>query len=382
MSVGAALTRPNYTETADRSPRAYAGRVVDARRSVLVVGAGIIGLASSFRLARRGHDVTLLDPSPGAGATRAAAGMIAASAEATSGERDNFELQREALAAWRRLNDELAGVGAAPVALQRPGSLVVGWSAGDRGAVRRFGEVAAQVGAPARAVDRRTDPELFADLSERVAEGLYLPEDAWLDPDDAVASLRDGLARAGANLVEDRVVEVGRDASGVVARGERGEYAADLGVIATGAGDVPRGARPSGRFAVRPVRGSTVRLRGLEREDRVMVRAFVRGRPLYLVGRAGRGALLGATSEERSDPGVDVGELARLLRDALDVLPALEGATVVETRSGLRPASSDGRPFLEAVEPAGWAWTSGHYRHGITLAPDAAERVVAHVEAP
>ncbi|HEV2428121.1 MAG TPA: FAD-dependent oxidoreductase, partial [Acidimicrobiales bacterium] len=283
-------------------------------------------------------------------------------------------------AGWQRLNAELVAAGASPVTMHHPGSLVVGWSAGDRAAVRRFAQVAAQVGAPASPVDRDGDPELFADLSDRVRDGLYLPEDAWLDPDDAVSSLRDGLARTGAREVSDRVVAVSRDDAGVVARGEHGEYRGDVGVIATGAADVPEGCRTSGRHAVRPVRGATVRLRGVDREGRVMVRAFVRGRPIYLVGRAGRDALLGATAEERREPGVEVGELARLLRDALDVLPGLESATVVETRSGLRPASVDGRAFIEEVEPLGWVWTSGHYRHGITLAPDAADRVVAFAE--
>ncbi|MGH9020710.1 MAG: FAD-dependent oxidoreductase [Acidimicrobiales bacterium] len=350
-------------------------------RSVVIVGAGIIGLTSAFRLARRGHAVTLIDPAPARGATWAAAGMIAASAEATSGERDNFQLQREAVAEWGELNDELDECAGLRVSLHRAGSLVVGWSAGDRGAVARFAQVAANVGASAQEVSRAGRADLFAGLSDRVHDGLWLPDDAWLDPDDAVAVLRAALASLGVDVVADVVHEVGRDGAQVVARGESSSYRGDVGVLATGWAEPPTGARVSGEHKVRPVRGATVHVSGVAREGRPMIRAFVRGRPIYLVARVGGRAVLGATSEERHEVGVEVGELSRLLRDALEVLPVLESATVTATRSGLRPASVDGRPFFEHLEPAGWAWSSGYYRHGVTLAPHAAMLAVQLAEA-
>ena len=64
-----------------------------AQKSALVVGGGVIGLASAFRLAQRGAAVTLFDPRPGKGATWAAAGMIAPVAEIGPGEHENFQLQ-------------------------------------------------------------------------------------------------------------------------------------------------------------------------------------------------------------------------------------------------------------------------------------------------
>lgn len=44
---------------------------------VAVVGGGVIGLACAWRLAQRGASVTIFDPAPGAGASHAAAGMLA-----------------------------------------------------------------------------------------------------------------------------------------------------------------------------------------------------------------------------------------------------------------------------------------------------------------
>src|SRR5271170_181612 len=105
---GATLTHGNHTEKIPR-PSTYAGRVKSAKRA-LVVGGGVIGLTSAFQLARGGWAVTLFDPSPGRGATWAAAGMIAPIAEIGPGEETNYELQSGALAGWRTFADELRDV--------------------------------------------------------------------------------------------------------------------------------------------------------------------------------------------------------------------------------------------------------------------------------
>ena len=73
-------------------------------------------------------------------------------------------------------------------------------------------------------------------------------------------------------------------------------------------------------------------------------------------------------------------ESLRGLRDALDVVPALETAVVLETREGNRPASDDLRPFFEVLGDGRWAWSSGHFRHGVTLAPIAAGEVLRFAE--
>ena len=48
---------------------------------VIVIGAGVIGLATAWTLRRAGAAVTVVDPAPASGATHAAAGMLAPVAE-------------------------------------------------------------------------------------------------------------------------------------------------------------------------------------------------------------------------------------------------------------------------------------------------------------
>jgi glycine oxidase len=347
-------------------------------RSALVVGGGVIGTTSAYRLARAGWTVTLIDPAPGAGASWAAAGMVAPTAEIEPGEKENFTLQRHALVAWRDLASELETLTGDVVTLHETGTLLVGYDAGDRRLVEQFARVAASFGATPRRVGRGDDG--FRDVSARVTDGLVLDGDAWIDPDAAMSALSHANEGLGVSVVRQRVLEATTHGPEVALCTEDATYRGRVGVLATGASGPPPGLKNHAVHVVRPVRGMTVRLQGVDRSCQPTLRAFVRGRPLYLVSRPGGYCILGASSEEKGELGIEVGELQRLLRDALDLVPSLESATLLETRQGLRPASTDLRPFLERVEQR-WIWAAGHYRHGVTLAPLAAADVLDFAEA-
>ena len=349
-------------------------------KRALVVGGGVIGLTSAFQLARRGWLVTLFDPSLGRGATWAAAGMIAPIAEIGPGEESNYELQSGALEAWRTFAAELREITKKELSICETGTLLLGWDGSDRRLVDQFARVAADLGVALRRVSRAERPSMFDGVSDRIAEGLLVDGDAWLDPDQVVADVSEANAQLGVTIVSDSVVSVCGDGRHVEAVTAHDSFEGDVGIIATGAGALPKGATPSGSHVVRPVHGMTVRVRGIDRSTQPMIRSFVRGNTFYMVSRPGGYDVLGASSEERLEAGAQVGEVQRLLRDALDVVPALETAVVLETREGNRPASDDLRPFFEVLVDGRWAWSSGHFRHGVTLAPIAAREALRFAE--
>src|SRR5579883_1073813 len=91
---GAALTEPAHPH-------------VHARPRVVIIGAGVIGLGIAWRLAGRAA-VTVFDRGKtGAGASHAAAGMLAACCEAEPGEELLVALGRESQARWPGFADEL-----------------------------------------------------------------------------------------------------------------------------------------------------------------------------------------------------------------------------------------------------------------------------------
>ncbi len=77
-------------------------------KSVAIIGAGVVGLGIAWRLAARGVEVSVFDKgAAGAGATHAAAGMLAACAEAEPGEEALVALGRDSQARWPAFADEL-----------------------------------------------------------------------------------------------------------------------------------------------------------------------------------------------------------------------------------------------------------------------------------
>ncbi len=221
---------------------------------------------------------------------------------------------------------------------------------------------------------------MFDGVSGRTRDGLLVGGDAWLNPDQVVDYVREANGELGVTFVNETVTRVSNDASSVEATTASGTFCGDIGIIATGAAPVPLGAKSSGDHSVRPIHGITVRVQGLDRSDQPMIRAFVRGDTFYMVSRPRGYDVLGSSSEERREPGAHVGEVQRLLRNALDVVPALETAAILEVREGNRPASEDLRPFFEVLGGGRWAWSSGHFRHGVTLAPIAARDAIRFAE--
>jgi glycine oxidase len=98
----------------------------------------------------------------------------------------------------------------------------------------------------------------------------------------------------------------------------------------------------------------------------------------YLVPRGDGRYALGATMEERGfDTTVTAGAAFELLRDAGELLPGIGELVLDELSAGLRPATPDNVPAIGASAMPGLVWATGHYRHGILLAPVTAEIVAA-----
>jgi len=310
----------------------------------------------------------MFDPAPGRGATWAAAGMIAPQGEVAPGEIENYQRQRNAVASWRELAQELFDVTNRHVSVIQTGTLFVGLDGGDRQLVDQVAHVADDFGVSALRVSRDTHDSFFQDVTPRIGEGLYFEDDGWVNPDEALSVLSSANEKLGVTVVRETVTSVTVDEHRVVAVTDGGAFNGDVGILATGAQPLPLGAAQRAEHAVRPVRGMTLRVEGLDRSDQPTLRAFVRGRSWYSVSRPTGYCVIGASSDEQGTLGVELGEAQRILRDSLDIVPSLESATLVEIREGLRPASKDLEPFLEVIDER-WAWLSGHYRHGVTLAP-------------
>jgi glycine oxidase len=100
--------------------------------------------------------------------------------------------------------------------------------------------------------------------------------------------------------------------------------------------------------------------------------------PGYVVPRGDGRYVLGASAEERGfDTSITVGPVFELLRDAIELLPGLSELEIEAVIAGTRPGTPDNLPAIGPGALDGLHWATGHYRHGILLAPVTAEIAVA-----
>ncbi|MDH2428694.1 glycine oxidase ThiO [Sphaerisporangium sp. TRM90804] len=347
------------------------------------MGGGIVGLAVAWRAARAGLAVTVVDPAPGTGASRAAAGMLAPVSEVTYTEEPLLRLGMASLSRWPAFAAELSQDAGTDVDYRTEGTLDVAFGADD---LEALGELAGFMEKLALPVERLTGRECRRAepmLAPSVRGGLLASGDAWVDPRRVTAALLAALTRRGATLVEGRVR--GLDVRGDAVRGVRladgGAVAADRVVLAAGAwsGSLD-GLPPEVLPPVRPVKGQIMRLRGVPGFLGRCVRGVVHGSSAYMVPRGDGEIVLGATQEEMGfDTRVTAGALWELLRDARELVPGITELEVADVSAGLRPGTPDNLPVVGRTALEGLLLATGHHRGGVLLTPLTADFVAGEL---
>lgn len=318
--------------------------------SVLVVGAGVFGLAAAATLAADGFAVTVVDPEPEVGgASAVAAGMISPGFElALAADRRtavHAPLHRAAWEAWPAFADRFG------LALRRDGALWVG-PEGDL--VRRF--------------------QAAGFALERTADGLFAPEEGLVEPRPALVLLRAVVEGAGGRVVVGRALSVRSDDGRAIVATTQGDLQADRAVVACGWAAATLGGPLAAVAAeVAPIKGQIA----IVRPARPCPDRVVRGPGVYVVPRSDGTVAVGATMEPgATDLAVDAAVLCGLLAAAAELVPALEGAEIVRGEAGVRGASPDGLPLVGTVAP-GVEVALAPRRNGWLLAPLVAEAVAA-----
>ncbi|GAA3149466.1 glycine oxidase ThiO [Planomonospora alba] len=362
---------------------------------LVVVGGGVAGLAVAWRAARRGLRVAVADPSPGSGASHAAAGMLAPVSEVTYTEEPLLRLGLASLERWPAFAAELAadsGRDLAALDYRTDGTLEVAFDSDDLAALDELAGFIGALGLPAERLTGRECRRLEPMLAPAVRGGLLARGDAWVDPRRVTAALLAALERRGVAVVRARMT--GLETSGGAVTGVRLAPGGAPGPAGSGSGRgtgreggaVLRGDRvvlaagawsgtldglpPEVLPPVRPVKGQIMRLRSPEPVLSRCVRACVHGGRVYLVPRGDGELVLGATQEELGfDTRVTAGGLWELLRDARELVPGVAELEVADVTAGLRPGTPDNLPLVGPSALPGLVLATGHHRGGVLLAP-------------
>ncbi|TDD30241.1 glycine oxidase ThiO [Actinomadura sp. KC06] len=344
---------------------------------IVIVGAGVIGLATAWRAAAGGAAVTLVDPEPASGASSVAAGMLTPVSELTYGEEPLLRLglaSRDRYGAFVAELEELTGL---ETGYRTDGIIEVAFDADDLkylDDLRRFQET---LGVPVEALTGRECRRLEPMLAPGVRGGLLAPEDGSIDPRRLAPALLAGGEKLGVRLVRRRAAEivVERDTAVGVRLDDGTALRADRVLLAAGPWSGDLGGLPPGTVPpVRPVKGQVIRLRTRTPFIGRSTRGMVKGSSVYLVPRLDGEIVVGATQEELGfDTRVTAGGLWELLRDARELLPGVTELEFVEVSAGLRPGSPDNAPVMGPSALPGLVIGTGHFRNGVLLAPISAD---------
>jgi glycine oxidase len=370
--------------------------VVPSRADVAIVGGGVIGLASAWRLAQRGASVVVVDPSPGSGASGVAAGMLAPVTEARLGEEPLLRLNLASWAQWPDFAAEVEAAGGRPIGYRADGTLVLALDADDRTVLDDLAIRHRAMGLVVEPLRGREARALEPGLAPGTRAGLLAADERSVDPAALVGALGAAAEAAGVLMVSATVERVATTpasdrVTGLVCRaGGQGlatppahVIEADHVVLAAGCwsaavGGLPDHARPP----VRPIKGQILTLRQPPGDPLVSrtLRGIVRGSSIYVVPRDDGRVVVGATVEERGwDTTATAGGAYQLLRDALALVPGLDDAELAAIRAGLRPGSPDDLPMVGPSALTGLVVATGHHRNGILLTPVTADAVAAAV---
>ena len=313
---------------------------MSAETTVLVLGAGVAGLACAVTLAERGAVVTLAEAGSriGSGASWKAGGMLSPWCEAETAPAGLTETALPALDWWRR---HVPGT-------RFNGSLVLTLSR-DAGELNRL----ARRTTGHQDLDAAAIAALEPELDGRFSRALFYPGEAHLDPRDALPELAARFRALGGRLLLDQPEPPpGRFDRVVDCRG----FSA-------------RAMLPT----LRGVRGEMLLLRApgfvLSRPVRLLHPRF----PIYIVPRPDDVFMVGATmieSEERGPPRLR--SMMELLSAAYALHPSFAEAEILEIAADLRPSFGDNMPRLH--QDGDTLHVNGMYRHGFLMAPILAQQ--------
>lgn len=334
-----------------------------AKPDVLIVGGGIVGLATAYFLTDLGATVQVIEArSLASGATGASAGGIWPNEEGVSHPPAYQPLGFLGRDQWGRL-------------AVRPG-FDFDWR------VNGFLNLNAERFAPsaeaysAKAHDlgfslKPVDADQISRLEPQVArgfrDGLHFPSEAHLNPVKASLSLARVARRGGCRIRTDtRCVSVELAANRIVAVNTTGGRIEPRHVVSTTGWTLDwLGSAAPPKLPLRPVSGQMI----ATDPQSPLLKCSIGGRVLVLQLKTGQ-IVVGASQRENSSLEPDPAVTAEFIAAAREIVPALRDIPFRRVWCGVRPATPDGLPILDRSETAENLWLNcGHFRNGILMAP-------------
>jgi glycine oxidase len=325
---------------------------------VLVIGGGIIGLATAIALSQKGANVTVIEREIcGKGATWAAAGMLAPEAERLEGTLLDFGIRsRDMYPKWIANLMRLSGLDCGYWCC---GMIAPSLEESDHQIISQHPKY----------INREESRKRQSGLGESILGSLWLPEDGQVNNRKLAKALLTTSQSLSIKILEGvTVYQIVRDAQRVTHLDTSvGNLQGDRYILATGAWT--RSLLP---LPVKPIKGQMLSVFDRDRQ----LQRVIYAPSCYIVPRQDGKIVIGATVEDNGfAQGNTAAGLAQLLNRAIAVYPAIANMPITETWWGFRPHAPNEIPILGASDYENLILATGHYRNGILFAPITAQLI-------
>jgi glycine/D-amino acid oxidase-like deaminating enzyme len=343
---------------------------------VVIAGGGIVGAACALACAQSGLNIAVVERGAiGGGASAAGMGHLVV----LDGSEAEFALCRRSQELWRQLQTELPQSAEYSAA----GTLWVAEDADEMGEAERKHRYLVERGLPADLLDARGVVQAEPQLRTNLAGGLLVPRDATIYPPVVAAYLIDKAQSLGATIYTGATITRLAEGEARLADGTR--LCAPRLVNATGA-DAPFCTpglpirKRKGHLAITDrypgmLRHQVVELGYMKSAHSITSESVACNLQPRITGQI----LIGSSRQiDVTDPAVEQAMLGRMLRRALEFMPALAQCNIVRTWTGFRAATPDKLPLIGPVPHDATLWlATGHEGLGITTSLGTAELLAA-----
>jgi D-hydroxyproline dehydrogenase subunit beta len=346
---------------------------------VLIAGAGIVGAACAFELAKAKMRVAIVDRSfPASGATGASMGHIVAMDDSEP----QFALTRYSQELWHELRDTLPTT----IEFDNCGTIWLASDDEELAEAQRKHAYYCERGVAAEILDSDAVHDAEPNLRTPMAGGLLVASDAVVYPPAATAYFLEQAATLGATVILDRTVRSIGGSQATLDDGTVMSAGKLINAAGCGAPELTEG------IHVKPRKGHLVitdRYPNVIRHQLVELgylksahSATADSVAFNLQPRKTGQILIGSSRQFGAvDDRVDAEMVSRMLHRAFEFVPKLESLSAIRVWTGFRPATPDSLPLIGPWEKdSSVLLATGHEGLGITTSLATAKLIHAHID--